>query len=484
MRSESVQQERKPPDSPREKSQAIATSTQRIYIRKDFGSPSPAQPTFSSKHTEGVNVNYDTAAVKQEGLLANLQERLVQTDQGTVVLSNSNVSSPNTDLSTLANVVTTLATMGKNNDGEAGNDITSTPNGEASESNGSDSVAKAFDTMAKAVRPQANLSLNQSDNADSSLDQSSMSMDSQEECLLIDFEGNILSENNFQFSLTTPSPMPAYLNVHYICETASRLLFLSMHWARAIPAFQLLSHDVQITLVRSCWSELFTLGLAQCAQTMNLTTILTAIVNHLQNSVQQEKIAGERMKPVTDTIMRLQEYVSSMSRLHVDSSEYSYLKTIALFSPDHASLNTIRQIEKFQEKSHHELQDYVIQNYPDQTDRLGKLLLRLPALRLLSPQIMEELFFAGLIGNVQIDSIIPYILRMETAEYNSQMRMDTDVSSSSAMTSLLTAGGQHPVVIAPGPASGVHVVTTTSTGQVITPTVITVDNPDVSSVMS
>jgi hypothetical protein len=34
---------------------------------------------------------------------------------------------------------------------------------------------------------------------------------------------------------------------------------------------------------------------------------------------------------------------------------------------------------------------------------------------------MEELFFAGLIGSVQIDSIIPYILRMETAEYNSQM---------------------------------------------------------------
>lgn len=34
---------------------------------------------------------------------------------------------------------------------------------------------------------------------------------------------------------------------------------------------------------------------------------------------------------------------------------------------------------------------------------------------------MEELFFSGLIGSVQIDSIIPYILRMETAEYNLQM---------------------------------------------------------------
>ena len=50
-----------------------------------------------------------------------------------------------------------------------------------------------------------------------------------------------------------------------------------------------------------------------------------------------------------------------------------------------------------------------------------QIMLRLPALRLLSPSVMEELFFAGLIGNVQIDNIIPYILRMETAEYNSQV---------------------------------------------------------------
>lgn len=53
--------------------------------------------------------------------------------------------------------------------------------------------------------------------------------------------------------------------------------------------------------------------------------------------------------------------------------------------------------------------------------RLSRLLLRLPALRLMSSAVMEELFFAGLIGNVQIDSIIPYILRMETTDYNTQI---------------------------------------------------------------
>lgn len=51
---------------------------------------------------------------------------------------------------------------------------------------------------------------------------------------------------------------------------------------------------------------------------------------------------------------------------------------------------------------------------------LSKLLVRLPALRLMSAAVTEELFFAGLIGNVQIDSIIPYILKMESTDYNSQ----------------------------------------------------------------
>lgn len=53
--------------------------------------------------------------------------------------------------------------------------------------------------------------------------------------------------------------------------------------------------------------------------------------------------------------------------------------------------------------------------------RLARILVRLPALRLMSSSVTEELFFTGLIGNVSIDSIIPYILKMETAEYNGQI---------------------------------------------------------------
>ncbi|VDI42748.1 syntaxin-binding protein 5, partial [Mytilus galloprovincialis] len=276
------------------------------------------------------------------------------------------------------------------------------------------------------VNDSLDQSVSSLDQSSSSLDQSSLSMDTSAMTAdynrdYVEIEGPILSSSNFQFNLTTPSPMPAYLNVHYICESASRLLFLSMHWTRSIQAFQALSQDIQTVLVKSCWSELFTLGLAQCSQTMSLPTILMAILNHLQTALHQDKTSAERIKIVIDHILKLQNYIQSMHQLNVDTEEYAYLKALVLFSPDNPSLLNAPQIEKIQDMIQQELRQHVERTHPSNPDRLPKLLLRLPPLHGMTPSIMEELFFAGLIGNVQIDSIIPYILRMETAEYNSQM---------------------------------------------------------------
>lgn len=186
-----------------------------------------------------------------------------------------------------------------------------------------------------------------------------------------------------------------------------------------------------------------------------------------------EKLSAERVKLVMEHIWRMQEFCNSMLKLAPDSYEYAYLKAIVLFSPgretvgpvftgmrclsslrvclcacvcsvpDHPGIDNTPQIERFQEKAYMELQDYVTRTYPEDCYRsvddgaagkvsctrlssvssffrLSKLLVRLPALRLISATVTEELFFAGLIGNVQIDSIIPYILKMETTDYNSQ----------------------------------------------------------------
>lgn len=78
-------------------------------------------------------------------------------------------------------------------------------------------------------------------------------------------------------------------------------------------------------------------------------------------------------------------------------------------------------MERFQDKAVKELRQYVGQAWGDEAeDRFPKLLLRLAPLRSLQPALMEELFFAALIGTVHIDSVIPYILRMDSTEYNGQ----------------------------------------------------------------
>ena len=91
------------------------------------------------------------------------------------------------------------------------------------------------------------------------------------------------------------------------------------------------SYDTQVGLVRNAWSDLFILGIAQCAKSMNLQSILTAIVSHLQTSVSQEKLTASRVKQVTSTICKVQEYVRSMSKMKIQDQEFAYLKAIALF---------------------------------------------------------------------------------------------------------------------------------------------------------
>ncbi|XP_067415899.1 nuclear receptor subfamily 2 group C member 1 isoform X4 [Emydura macquarii macquarii] len=422
MKQDSVQCERKPIEVSREKSSNCAASTEKIYIRKDLRSPLAATPTFVTN-----NETARSTGLLESGMFVNIHQSGIKSEP-TLLMTPDKVEACQGDLSTLANVVTSLATLSKSKDMSQSSAemslIESLSNGDTSlselhqEEQASGDVTRAFDTLAKALNPEESPACQ---NSAESIEANAHLIGGETSMNFVEIEGPLLSDAHVAFRLTMPSPMPEYLNVHYICESASRLLFLSMHWARSIPSFQALGQENSISLVKACWNELFTLGLAQCSQVMNVATILTAFVNHLHGSLQQDKLSTDRGKLVMEHIFKLQEFCNSMVKLCLDGYEYAYLKAIVLFSPDHPGLENVIQIEKFQEKAYMEFQDYVTKAYPDDTYRLSRLLLRLPALRLMSATITEELFFAGLIGNVQIDSIIPYILRMETADYNSQI---------------------------------------------------------------
>lgn len=61
----------------------------------------------------------------------------------------------------------------------------------------------------------------------------------------------IIPEEWVKFEMVGPSKLPSngLVTLDYVCETSSRLLFLSVHWAKTLPAFQALKWDIQINKV-------------------------------------------------------------------------------------------------------------------------------------------------------------------------------------------------------------------------------------------
>ena len=87
-------------------------------------------------------------------------------------------------------------------------------------------------------------------------------------------------------------------------------------------------------------------------------------------------------------------------------------------------------MEKLQDKAVAELEDATLHKHPGDRNRFPRLLLQLSPLRSLHSETLEDLFFSGLIGNIQIDSVIPYILKMEPKEYQNHLGSQEEESSS------------------------------------------------------
>lgn len=200
---------------------------------------------------------------------------------------------------------------------------------------------------------------------------------------------------------------------------------------------------------------------------MSLATILSAIVTHLQSMMlRTERLTNTQMREVVDYITRLQELVDGLQKLKLNDREYAYMKSIALFSGEElctmqlsggrmTQAHPALAVKAAQQLAIQELRQYLhqkainvsdteasdndqpglISNHCNQDDsdcaakspeppveRMAQLLLTLRSLKSLAKSITEELFFSGLIGEVQIDSVIPFILRMDS---NDAINSDT-----------------------------------------------------------
>ena len=82
---------------------------------------------------------------------------------------------------------------------------------------------------------------------------------------------------------------------------------------------------------------------------------------------------------------------------------------------DVKNLENFHLVESVQEQVNAALLDYVMCNYPQQTDKFGQLLLRLPEIRAISLQAEEYLYYKHLNGDVPCNNLLIEMLHAKRA---------------------------------------------------------------------
>ncbi|NWR33539.1 NR2E3 protein, partial [Tachuris rubrigastra] len=243
------------------------------------------------------------------------------------------------------------------------------------------------------------------------------------------------------------APYPA-ASPENIYETSARLLFMAVKWAKNLPVFSNLPFRDQVILLEEAWSELFLLCAIQWSMPLESCPLLAV-----------PEPAPGKLLPAALDVRALQETLGRFKALAVDPTEFACMKAVVLFKPGEGThqhlllavplspspnpprhppvptetrgLKDPEQVENLQDQSQVMLGQHNRSHYPGQpvryrcpqvpmgdtrggtpthghcsVPRFGKLLLLLPALRFISSERVELLFFRRTIGNTPMEKLL------------------------------------------------------------------------------
>uniref|UniRef100_A0AAY5EMC2 Nuclear receptor subfamily 5 group A member 2 n=1 Tax=Electrophorus electricus TaxID=8005 RepID=A0AAY5EMC2_ELEEL len=197
-----------------------------------------------------------------------------------------------------------------------------------------------------------------------------------------------------------------------MCKMADQTLFSIVEWARSSIFFRELKVDDQMKLLQNSWSELLILDHI-FRQVMHAKEGSILLVTGQQ--VDYALIASQAGATLNNLLSHAQELVSKLRSLQLDQREFVCLKFLVLFSLDVKNLENFHLVESVQEQVNAALLDYVMCNYPQQTDKFGQLLLRLPEIRAISLQAEEYLYYKHLNGDVPCNNLLIEMLHAKRA---------------------------------------------------------------------
>lgn len=248
------------------------------------------------------------------------------------------------------------------------------------------------------------------------------------ETLSQNFLLSLTDDNLVQFKVQIPNLLP---KMHFVCEIGSRVLFKTIDWLRDLQVFQFLSTDTQSEILKSNWIDLLIIGIGQICIKQNLKhLIISTLVNYMKSIIikDDEKMKGRKMKKMMSNIMMLNKFIDNLSALDLDNIEFAHLRLISFFNPNKIYLSSDARVKKYQEKIVENLKNYLKSsvNYVAE-ERLISIFQSLSMLPSFDVKIIEKLFFNILVDFIRIDSIIPYIVNLNTGDYKQEYKMEKDL---------------------------------------------------------
>ncbi|KAL4828958.1 hypothetical protein H8958_018982 [Nasalis larvatus] len=117
-----------------------------------------------------------------------------------------------------------------------------------------------------------------------------------------------------------------------------------------------------------------------------------------------EDIIGFTFKVIIHAVVR---------KMHLE--EGTTLEESVISNRDVKNLENFQLVEGVQEQVNAALLDYTMCNYPQQTEKFGQLLLRLPEIRAISMQAEEYLYYKHLNGDVPYNNLLIEMLHAKRA---------------------------------------------------------------------
>ncbi|XP_030851407.1 nuclear receptor subfamily 2 group E member 1 [Strongylocentrotus purpuratus] len=194
--------------------------------------------------------------------------------------------------------------------------------------------------------------------------------------------------------------MPPVGSVDAICETAARLLFMSIRWVKNVPAFIGLPYSDQLTLLEEGWRELFILGAAQWQMTVDGPGLMASA------GMKPDTTPAEKLAAISSELRVLQELIAKFRQLNVDDTEFACLKGIVIFKTDISGIKETSSVVTLQDQSQLALSKYITVRHQTQPYRFGKLLLLLPSVRAIRPTTLEQIFFWKAVGSTPFHTLL------------------------------------------------------------------------------